>query len=301
MKRLLIVFNPRSSRFSDVKKEVLNRYDDFKGYIVGKYEVKPTNLKDNIKSLSKILEDGDLVISAGGDATGIIASSSILNSKKDARLAILPYGNFNDFSRTLKTATLDDALNGKTITYYPLEVYVNDKFWRYATCYVTIGMTAAAVSIYDKPKMRQKLKKSIGRKIGSYTQLVLWYFKNRKKQNYLPEFKLNGKLVSAKNSDYAAVNSHFMARVMKGGEDYKNPKVFHSEIERTTNFYYLFKLMAKSILTRIPGSETKEDILEFTNPAKVTIQTEGESELLENVKTIKIKKSSQSLKVITKD
>ena len=78
MKRLLIVYNPRSTRFVDVEKEVLSKTKDLKGYMVGKYEVEPTDVDKNAAKFAKLIKDGDLVISAGGDATGIIASNGIL-------------------------------------------------------------------------------------------------------------------------------------------------------------------------------------------------------------------------------
>ena len=109
MRRLFLIYNPRSSRFVDVEKEVISRIRQLKGYTIGKYEVKPTNLDDNIATFSKLLKDGDLVLSAGGDATGIIASNAILKSSKDATLAVLPYGNFNDLARTLGTMKFDDV------------------------------------------------------------------------------------------------------------------------------------------------------------------------------------------------
>ncbi|MBQ9484605.1 acylglycerol kinase family protein [Candidatus Saccharibacteria bacterium] len=300
MQRLLIVYNPRSSRFAEVSKDVIERSRELTGYIIGKYEVAPTNLEDNISKLSKILKDDDLVLSAGGDATGIIAVNAILKSNKDVRLAVLPYGNFNDLSRTLRTNTFDDVFLSKTSVrkFYPLEVYINDKFFRYATCYTTIGMTAMAVSIYDQPEMRKKLKKNFGRKISSYTELSKWYFKNRHRHIFLPEFKLNGVLMPKKTSDYAAVNGRSMARVMKGGEDYRDPKYFRSETDRLTYFYRLVKLMSKSVLSRIPGSSTSGDVLEFTNPSSVALQAEGESQVFENVKKIEIKKGKKCLKVI---
>ena len=300
MQRLLIVYNPRSSRFSDVEKEVLSRSKELNGYLVGRYEVAATNLDDNISRFSKLLKDGDLVLSAGGDATGIIASNAILKSDKKVTLAVLPYGNFNDLSRTLRTKSFDDVFLSDTSTrnYYPLEIYVDGKFFRYSTCYVTIGMMGEAVKIYDSPEMRRKLKKNFGRKISSYTQLSGWYFKNRRHHIFLPEFKLNGQLQSKKISDYAAVNGRSMARVMKGGEDYRDPKFFRHETDRLTNFYRLSKLMLRSIFSRIPGSATSGDILEFVNPSTVTLQAEGESQVFENIKTIEIKKGKKCLKVI---
>ncbi len=301
MKRILIIYNPRSSRASDVRAEVLDRIQSFKGCLAGRYEVAPTNLDDNIDKLSKLLKDGDLVISAGGDATGIIASNAILKSGKSAVLSALPYGNFNDLARTLGTKTLEDIIDRDVRgprDFYPLEILVDGKFFRYATCYVTIGMTAEAVHIYDSPKMRAKLKTKFGRKISSYTDLASWYFKRRRKHQFIPEFSLNGELQSIKTTDYAAVNGRSMARVMKGGEDYHDPVYFRHETDKLASFYRLAKLMTRSIFSRIPGSPTDGDILEFTCPATVTLQAEGESQTFENIKKIEIRKSQKCLKVI---
>ena len=329
MNRIFVVYNPNSSRYSDVRKEVLDKLKNLKGYIVGKYEVEKTDVDKNAEKFSKVLKDGDLVISAGGDATGIIASNAILKSGKAATLAVLPYGNFNDLSRTLGTKTLEDVLGagGRNLSFegpktwpsgperpekdrfgqdprqklYPLEIYVDGKFFRYATCYVTIGMMGEAVKLYDTKKMRKKLKTNFGRKVTSYTALASWYFKNRHKKVFLPEFKLNGKLQSKKVSDYCAMNGKYMARIMKGGEDYKDPKIFRREAAKLTSFWRLFSLMAKSIISRVPGSETKGDKLEFLEPATVELQAEGEYKVFKNIKTIEVRKGDKCLKVITKN
>ena len=300
MKRLLIIYNPRSSRYAEIEQEILSRARELSGYLVGKYEVANTNIDDNVRQLSKLLKDEDLVLSAGGDATAIIAANAVLNSKKQAILAVLPYGNFNDLARTLRTKTFDDVFLQDTAVrnLYPLEIIVDGNFYRYSTCYVTIGMMAESVGLYNEPKMRRKLKKKFGRSVSSYTQLASWYFKNRRNHIFLPEFKLNGALQPKKSSDYAAVNGRSMARVMKGGEDYRDPKYFRHKVDRLTSFYRLVILMSKSILSRIPGAATDGDILEFTNPSTITIQAEGESTTFKNVKTIEIRKGKQCLKVI---
>ena len=327
MKRILIVYNPRSSRYAEVERDVLTPARDLKGYIIGKYEVKPTNLDDNIATLSKLLKNGDIVISAGGDATGVISANAILKSKKDVTLSALPFGNFNDLARTLGTKTLGEVLGtgdrnlssedrklGRTAlsvseedrfgqdpcqNLYPIEIWVDGKFFRYATCYVTIGMTAAAVHLYDQPKMRKALKTNFGRKITSYTALTSWYFKHRHKKVFLPEFTLNGVKQHKKTSDYAAVNGRSMARVMKGGDDFLKPNVFHHETDRLTSFWRLAKLMLKSIFHRIPGTETTGDILEFIKPATTELQAEGEHTVLKNINKIEIRKGTTCLKVIT--
>ena len=146
--------------------------------------------------------------------------------------------------------------------------------------------------------MRKILKTAHGRKIGSYTNLAKWYFKNRHKKQFLPDFKLNGKLQPKKTSDYCAMNGKYMARVMKGGEDYRDPTTFHSETDRLTSFWRLSKLMFKSIFFRVPGSKTKGDKIEFLEPATVELQAEGEYKVFENIKTIEIRKSQKCLKTV---
>lgn len=300
MKRILIIYNPRSSRYSDVKNEVLSRLTDLNGFMVGKYEVEKGNVDDNAKKLLRLLKDDDLVVAAGGDATAVIAVNAIMESNKDVKLAVLPYGNFNDLSRTLGISEFEqifsnDVHEGKL---YPLEIIVNDRHFRFASCYTTIGMMAEAVKLYDSPKMRKILKSSFGRKIGSYTNLAGWYFKNRHKKVFIPEFKLNGELMPKKISDYAAINGRFMARIMKGGEDYKKPVVFRSKTDKLTSFWRLFKLMIKSIFLRIPGDDTRGDVLEFLEPATVEVQAEGEYKTFKGIHKIEIRKSKKCLKVI---
>ncbi len=300
MKRIIIIYNPRSSRFIDVKKEVLSKTTSFKGYMVGKYEVEPTDVNKNAIKFAKILKNGDLVIAAGGDATASIAANGIMQSKKDVSFAVLPYGNFNDLARTLGNQTISDIFSEKAHieNLYPLEIIVDGKFFRYATCYVTIGMTAEAVELFDEPNTRKKLQKGHKSSWRSYLYLMFWYFKNRHKKQFIPDFKLNGVKQHQKTSDYAAVNGRSMCRVMKGGNDYHIPQKFRSTTDRLTNFWRLFKLMTKSILIRTPGEETTEDILEFQNPATVELQAEGEYQVFKDIKTIKIRKAHKCLKVI---
>lgn len=301
MKRLLVVYNPHSSRYADVKTAVLSKLSGLTGYMVGKYEVQKGNVDDNAEVFAKLLKDGDTVIAAGGDATGVIAANGILKSGKDVTLGVLPFGNFNDLSRTLGTRTFEDIFDKKSEVrkYYPLEVQIDGKLFRYASCYTTIGMMAEAVKIYDQPKMRKKLKTASGRNVGSYTNLAGWYLKNRHKKEFLPEFKLNGVLQPKKTSDYAAVNGRYMARVMKGGDDYLKPDVFRSETDRLTNFWRLLKLMIKSMFKRVPGDETRGDVLEFVKLATIEIQAEGEYKTFSNVNKIEVRKSKKCLKVIT--
>ena len=332
MSRLLLIYNPNSSNYRRVKKDVLDRKAEiFKDYELAEYTIKKIGFENNVKNLKAEIKDGDLCFALGGDATAAITANAILESSKDATLAVLPYGNFNDLARTLGTMKLSDFVAGNGLlrafrsaaarelarephgdgserrgpqgaisALYPLEIYVDGQFWRYATCYVTIGMTAAAVELFDEPKFRKYMQKGHKSSWRSYVALAKWYFKNRHKKIFLPEFTINGKPTVKKASDYAALSGKSMCRVMKGRYDWQKPAVFRSKALKTISFPRLFMLMARSILIRTPGDDTKGDKLEFKNPATVELQAEGEYQIFENVKTIEVKKGTKCLKVIKK-
>lgn len=302
MSRLILVYNPNSSNFRRVKKEILDdRANIFKGYKLDEYTVEKIGFENNVKNLTKIIKDKDLLLAVGGDATAAITANAIMKSEKDATLAVLPYGNFNDLARTLGTMKLKDLnLDSKPIKLYPLSIFVNDEFWRFATCYVTIGMTAEAVELFDEPKFRKYMQKGHKSSWRSYIALAKWYFKNRKKKVFLPEFTINGKETVKKASDYAAVNGKSMCRVMKGSHDFKKPEIFRSKALKTISFPRLFVLMARSILHRTPGDDTRGDVLEFKQPATVELQAEGEYQTFKDVNRIEIKKGNRCLKVIQK-
>ena len=333
MSRLILVYNPNSSNFKRVKKDILDdRQKIFQNYELDEYTIKKIGFDKNVQELQKIIKDGDTLLAAGGDATAAITANAILESEKDATLAVLPYGNFNDLARTLGTMKLSDFVaengllrafrsaaarelarephgdgserrgpQGAISALYPLEIYVDGKFWRYATCYVTIGMTAEAVELFDEPKFRKYMQKGHKSSWRSYLALAKWYFKNRHQKIFLPEFTINGKKTVKNASDYAALSGKSMCRVMKGGEDFKKPKIFRSTALKTISFPRLFCLMAKSILFRTPGDNTTGDVLDFKKPAEVELQAEGEYQTFKDVKKIEVKKGDKCLKVIMKN
>ena len=300
MKRIIIVYNPRSSRFKDVEREVLVEARGLKGYAVGKYEVKATNLEDNVKSLARIIQDDDLVVAAGGDATGVIVANAVMLSSKEALVSALPFGNFNDFSRTLGLPNFRDVLSGKLATYWPLEILVDGKHFRYATCYVSMGMTAESVKIFDDKKIRKKLQKGHKSSWRSYFYLANWYFKHRHKKKFIPEFLLNGVAVRRGTSDYFAMNGASMSRVMKTRPHYKKSKMFIRFVGRLVSFPKLCDFMAKSMFSKVPGRVVDGDTILFLKPATVELQAEGEYKTFENVSKIEIRKAKTPLKVVMK-
>lgn len=308
MRRIVVVCNPRSSRYSKVRREVLDAImnprelrDRFglSGITIFKYEVQPTNVDDNAKLFAKLIDDEDLVLAVGGDATAVIGLNGILLSEKDATLAVLPYGNFNDLARTLKMKKLEDVFSSNVKKLYPLEIVIDGKHFRYASCYATIGMMAEAVEIFDQKKIRKGLQKKKNKAVRSYTELVKWYFAHRHKKVFLPDFRLNGEILK-KKSDYIAVNGASLARVMKGKNHSFEPTIFRRKVSKLTSFVRLVGFMSRSILCRVPGEVvTVEDQLEFLTPATVEIQSEGEYKIFEQISKIEIIKSKKYIKVVS--
>lgn len=307
MRRIVIVCNPRSSRYFKVRREVLdvimnprelNSRFGLSGITVLKYEVQPTNVDDNAKLLSKLIKDEDLVLSVGGDATAVIGLNGVLLSEKDATLGVLPYGNFNDLARTLKTKKLEDIFAQKERKLYPLEIKVDGQHFRFASCYVSVGMMAEAVEIFDQKKIRKGLQKKKNKAVRSYSELAKWYFKHRHKKDFLPSFKLNG-VNLGKRSDYIAVNGVSLARVMRGKNKSFEPAAFSRKIGKLTSFVRLVWFMGRSILFRVPGEIVQNsDTIEFLAPATVEIQSEGEYKIFEQTKKIELIKNKRYIKVV---
>jgi diacylglycerol kinase family enzyme len=299
--RVMLIYNPRSTKASLVEEKVIKPLREFKGIVFGKYEVKPTNVDDNANSLAKVLNDGDIVIAAGGDGTATIGLNGVVLSKKEVHFTAVPFGNFNDMARTLKRAS------GKKI--YPLEAVVNGKHFRYAACYFTIGMFAESTEVFDEDKNRKRLRKKKKNFFFSLKTLFKWYLKNKRK-TFIPEFELitckvvNGEMdeerkVFKKASDYIASNGATVAKLMKGKKGIcSDDDTFLATAKSLRSIFALGMFMVKSVLFRIPGEIVVCSKMYFDEPAKVEIQAEGEYKKLENVEKIEIRKVDNPIKIL---
>ena len=307
MKKLIIVYNPRSSQFGRVRDEVLAPSRKLKGWMVGKFEVEDTDVDANAAKLAKMLDDGDLVVSAGGDGTATIAlNGAMLAKAKDVKLGVLPYGNFNDMARSFGMMNFGEAIaivngdgGGRVAEAWGLECLVDGKRWRWGMGYFTIGMFAEATEEFDNAKHRAKLQTGRKSVAFSWRILVRWYFKNRKRV-FIPKFKLNGCDVAEDVTDYVALNGKSMAQVMRGGKWYLGAETFLGVQGRLRSLWRLMVLMGRSVLRRVPGTETKGDVLELLEVGDVEIQAEGEYRKFEKVKTVEIRKAKKPIKVVLK-
>lgn len=306
MRRLILVYNRRSSSFWRVEKEALAPARELKAWAIGKFEIAKTNVDDNAKRLARVLKDGDLVIAAGGDATATIVVNGVMLSKaKNVRVGAMPFGNFNDVARSLGSLKFEDIIKGDAQEVWPLECRVNGNHWRYGMCYFTAGMFAEACAVFDEPKVRARLKKKKRRHhlLFSLKTLVLWWLKRRKNE-FLGDFVLGNSseeyINCVRTTDYMAVNGKTVAKMMRGGKWYLQDDYFLSATGKLRHLPKIGWFMARSIVKRVPGVESDYDRLVFKTPTNLMLQAEGEYKRLENVRLIEVKKAEKPILAIMK-
>lgn len=313
--RLILVLNPRSSQYAAVTREILESARKLKGWTVGKFELDLGDVDENAVRLAGILQDGDLVVAAGGDGTASVAMNGVMmaeegqsgvgeGARKRVTLAALGYGNFNDTARMLgvkRREGLEEVVarfaQGQTTEIYPLEALVNGKHWRYAAAYVTVGMLAASTAVFDTEPVRWKLREGKPRLIFSLWSLVKWYARHHR-QDWLPEGYRNGEAWAARTTDYVAVNGKSVAQVMRGGKWYLDPQEFQGGVMRLGSFWRVGWMMLTSIFRRVPGETTRGDRLDFVEPSSVVMQAEGEHEKLTGVERIEVRKARRGIRVV---
>ena len=317
MQRIIIAYNPRSSKHAKIRAEVIEPAQKLSGYLIGKYEIKAAPVDENVAELSKILKDGDLLIAAGGDGTATVALNAAMKSKTDITLGVLGYGNFNDFARMVRSKSLEQIVQSfekKNIKeLYPLEAVIDGKTWRYAACYFTIGMFAESTEIFDAPVMRKTLRKGKKSLAYSVVQLAKWYFKNRKKEFLSQSIRMNsiamnrmkvgrnGRMNEVKErhvSDVMFINGKTVAKVMKGGNYWQSSEKFFVSFGRLKGFFRLCIFMLKSMIGKMPGHVERGGVkISFDAVSEFEIQAEGEYTKIE-AKELIVRKAKPGIGVV---
>ncbi len=307
MKKLILVYNPLASNIAEVESAVLAEARGLRGYLVGKYKVQKAGFAENVAELMRMMDDGDLVVAAGGDGTASLAFNAVVKSGKEVTFAALGYGNFNDVAGMLGEKSLTEIVRkyeaGEVSTAYPLEVKVNGEVWRYALGYATAGLLAEATTLLNQPKVRKKLDAK-GRRstVFSWWEAVKWYLRNHRRK-FLVAGKLNGQEFSGKMTDYLAVNGPTLARVMYGGEFWREERKFGSALLGLGKFWKMvrFGLAAINKKKGVSLNETEGDVIEFAEVTKVGLQAEGEYEELDGVEKIEVRKAQRGVIVVARE
>lgn len=291
MQRIIIIYNEFSSKAEDVEREVIRPIRKKGGVLVGKYGIRRTGLADNAEGISKILLDGDKVIVAGGDGTATMAINGVIQSGKKVTVRFLPYGNFNDMARCC------EGKEGKK--WYPIEVKVNGEHFWYVGGYFSLGMFAQSTGVFNGEERRKKLQEKRGGLVYSISLLARWYFRH-KAEDFLPDGKVGGKEWEKGMTDILVINTEKVARVMNTDGYELERRKFYVSKGRLGSFFRLSLFMMRSMFKKMPGEEVEEQVIEFKEPMKISAQMDGEHLILEGVKKIEVKKSSNFIPLMIK-
>lgn len=297
------MYSPRSTRFGEVQRKVVEPARKLKGWMICKFEVEEAPVRENAARLAAILRKDDLVLSAGGDGTAAMCLNAIVESGTLATLAVMPFGNFNDFAETLGRMSFERIVRkfeeGGYIDFYPMEVKVNEKHYIYSGMYFSVGLMAETASVMKKPSVRRKLAKARNRMSFSARKTFFWLLRNKHRRDFLPEgLMINGENVVKITTDYVAMNGNSMIGLVPGGVWYRTPTQFWSGTMRNRSVLRMFFKFVKAMEGELPGGLTSCDVLEFPEACRVFAHAEGENEKLEGVRTIEIAKNGKSLRVI---
>lgn len=108
----------------------------------------------------------------------------------------------------------------------------------------------------------------------------------------MPALKLNGREMK-QTTDVIALNSPYMAKVMRGEKWYEQTDKFAAGGFWLKKSWPLFKFMMQSMFKRIPLTEVERMTVEFSEPASFMAQTEGEYERLADVRKVEVKKGPE--------
>jgi len=277
-RRLVVVYNPISTARREVEQGVFSRLDEC-GELYETIRTRFRSYDANVDDIASQLRDGDVVLSAAGDGTASQVVNAVLQSTADAEVGFLPYGNFNDLAlaHMSRHDSILNLLSAPTTNLIPLAVTLDNRAWRYAPAYLTIGWTATAASQFDELSSRavlSRLPRSL-RLAQSLSQLASSYLLHR--TYYLPHHETSLPSNNSKaTTDILAINSPQVARIIRPSRPFYTDLEFgYKEVDMSKIIPNIpFGLQALAGLARLPS--LNDVIVHFDEPVSLPIQTEGE-------------------------
>lgn len=282
--RIVLVQNPNSTRAEQVQAGVINPLHaadiDFVGFVT-----KHPNTEDNISDMRDFFRDGDTILSAAGDGTGMQVANAVLREgHNQTRIGYLGYGNFNDLAHGQRSPLPLLSPNAQSVENHPLTLQVNGEYWRDAPAYMTMGFTAVAASQFGNTETRQNMRDmpEWAKLAASMGQLGMTYFKER--STYLPPFSTStSPLVRRAVTDVLAINSRTVGRIIKSQPDYPATDMFGYRTNDVSTILKNLPFGLLSLAGHAPASQVRELRLSFESPSTVPVQTEGEFARLKDV------------------
>lgn len=299
-RRLVIAYNPHSSRARLVQSQVFDRLDRAQ-ISYTKIEVRQASLADNVARLRSEVEPNDVILCAAGDGSAHAMAHSVMAADRPGvQIGFLAFGNFNDLPHAFNNRdTLTDPVkflqNASPRDAYPLTVAADGKILRHALLYITIGWTARAAAYFDRPVVRTK---SIAGRTGLFDSLYklgIYYFQSRK-SSLLPEFTIAGRKHLA--SDILVANGPKIARLFRSGRNYYLGKQFLVRILDVRKLIANTPFLVSGLVYRIRGEVVDATEIDFGTAVPISLQCDGEV-VAGEMQKIRVAKMNTALQILT--
>ena len=285
--RIVLVQNPNSTRAEQVQAGVVDPLHaadiDFVSFVT-----KHPNIEDNISDMRDFFRDGDTILSAAGDGTGMQVANAVLREgHKDTRIGFLGYGNFNDLANGQRDPLAVLSPAAENFESHPLTIQVNGEYWRDAPAYMTLGFTAIAASQFGNSESRDQMRNmpEWAKLAASLGQLGVTYFRER--SHYLPPFSTSSSPVVQRTvTDFLAINSQRVGRIIRSLPDYAAGGQFGHRTNDVSTIAKNIPFGLLSLAGHAPAELASQLSLDFESPSTLPVQTEGEFTTLQNVSSM---------------
>ncbi|MBR3164278.1 hypothetical protein IKF15_03195 [Candidatus Saccharibacteria bacterium] len=309
--RIILVFNPNSSRAKTAIQKLKPEVESLRasGTQVYLHETSSPDFDLNVLELLDIIEENDLLVAVGGDATASMVFNSAIRASEafdtSCYVAALPFGNFSDIAANFKCRNLHDVVNGHVEEFWPLECRVDGELWRHAVEYVSTGMYAEACKLFDEKDVRRTIKQHPSARLAiSLATLANWWYVARSKK-MLPSFKMR-EVTRKKNrrqryshgaTNYLAVNGRSVAKILHGRKNHS--RIFARWVSRPDRLIEILGQMLEGLLFRLPSKSVESNRLIFVKSARITLQADGEYSPF-TARTIDVRKSATPVQAIAR-
>ncbi|QQS21761.1 hypothetical protein IPM09_04560 [Candidatus Saccharibacteria bacterium] len=282
-KRVVVVHNPLSTRAAKIQAGVFNQLDAA-GVHYEPFLTKYPDTEANIDDMRNTFQDGDIILSAGGDGTAMQISNAVLREgHTNTLIGPLGYGNFRDLGKEQNPLQLLDS-SAHVVDAHPMTIETNGRYLRDAPGYMTLGFTAMAASRFGASASRERMRNlpEWTKLAASIGQLGMDYFELR--DRLLPAFHTSqSPLVQNAVTDILAINSRQVGRIIRSSTDYPAGSTFGFRTNNVSSIMPNIPFGLRALAGRAPAHPTNHLTVYFEQPSVVPFQTEGEYDELHDV------------------
>lgn len=299
--RIVLVHNPNGSNarlFTQYARFVLESAH-FPGHVTI-FETPSSKIEDNIDAVAEMLSPDDVINACGGDGTMHIVANGVLRSEQAIRaLAVSNFGNvgdaanvFNGKSHMRSPQVLSAAIHDdRIIPVHPLEISINNTFWRFGILYASFGDFAAIAHHFNEGDIREHLHRQSNSLANNALHGLTAYLRIKSQLEY-PEYRLNDN-PALDYHDLVFLNSPRMAGLRLSESHLADRDFKRSQLDISPSLPKSLLVAARMAIAPVfplGGVLSHEDTMYFDDPTNLHIHADGEASLHQAVKSVTVRK-----------